>query len=48
MQGDGRTSPLPLTITYATEAELQELEQLRMRVALLQQEVDLEQVGDVF
>ncbi|XP_005454960.1 uncharacterized protein tedc2 isoform X1 [Oreochromis niloticus] len=43
VQGDGITSPLPLTITYATEAELQELEQLRMRVALLQQEVDLEQ-----
>lgn len=36
-------TPLPLTITYTTEAELQELEKLRMRVALLQQEINLEQ-----
>ncbi|XP_030592250.1 uncharacterized protein tedc2 isoform X2 [Archocentrus centrarchus] len=43
VQRDGITSPLPLTIMYTTEAELQELERLRMRVALLQQEVDLEQ-----
>lgn len=35
---------LPTTITYTTEAELQELEKLRMRVALLQQEICLEQV----
>lgn len=35
---------LPITITYTTEAELQELEKLRMRVALLQQEICLEQV----
>ncbi|XP_008281987.1 uncharacterized protein C16orf59 homolog isoform X2 [Stegastes partitus] len=42
--GDGITAPLPLTVTYTTEAELQELEKLRMRVALLQQEIHLEQV----
>ncbi|XP_017291432.1 uncharacterized protein LOC108247645 isoform X2 [Kryptolebias marmoratus] len=42
--GDGITSPLPLTITYRTEDELQEVERLRMRVALLQQEIRLEQV----
>ncbi|XP_041823615.1 uncharacterized protein LOC121628581 isoform X2 [Melanotaenia boesemani] len=42
--GDGITSPLPPTITYRAEAELQELERLRMRVALLQQENYLEQV----
>uniref|UniRef100_A0A3Q0S4G3 Uncharacterized protein n=1 Tax=Amphilophus citrinellus TaxID=61819 RepID=A0A3Q0S4G3_AMPCI len=47
VQRDGITSPLPLTIMYTTEAELQELERLRMRVALLQQEVDLEQVGEL-
>ncbi|XP_062264238.1 uncharacterized protein LOC133971063 [Platichthys flesus] len=34
---------LPLTITYTTEAELREVEKLRMRVALLQQELSLEQ-----
>ncbi|XP_047199839.1 uncharacterized protein LOC118123447 [Hippoglossus stenolepis] len=34
---------LPLTITYTTEAELREVEKLRMRVALLQQEMNLEQ-----
>lgn len=39
---------LPLTVTYTTEAELQELERLRMRVALLQQEINLEQVQAVF
>lgn len=42
--GDGIIAPLPLTITYTTEAELRELEKLRMRVALLQQEIYLEQV----
>ncbi|KAM6904969.1 uncharacterized protein tedc2 [Xenentodon cancila] len=42
--GDEVTSPLPLTVTYRTEAELQELERLRMSVALLQQEIYLEQV----
>ncbi|XP_036004614.1 tubulin epsilon and delta complex protein 2 isoform X2 [Fundulus heteroclitus] len=42
--GDGSASPLPLTITYRTERELQQLERLRMRVALLQQEIYLEQV----
>ncbi|XP_070704051.1 tubulin epsilon and delta complex protein 2 [Pempheris klunzingeri] len=41
--GDGVISPLPVTITYTTEAELRELEKLRMRVALLQQEIYLEQ-----
>ncbi|XP_047428069.1 tubulin epsilon and delta complex protein 2 isoform X2 [Mugil cephalus] len=41
--GDVITAPLPLTVTYTTEAELQELERLRMRVALLQQEIYLEQ-----
>ncbi|XP_038556735.1 tubulin epsilon and delta complex protein 2 [Micropterus salmoides] len=41
--GDGLITPLPLTITYTTEAELRELEKLRMRVALLQQEIYLEQ-----
>ncbi|XP_040917844.1 uncharacterized protein LOC121198068 isoform X2 [Toxotes jaculatrix] len=40
---DGMIAPLPLTITYTTEAELQELEKLRMQVALLQQEINLEQ-----
>ncbi|XP_057673564.1 uncharacterized protein LOC130904661 isoform X2 [Corythoichthys intestinalis] len=34
---------LPVTVVYASEAELQELEAVRMRVALLQQEVDLQQ-----
>ncbi|XP_037544479.1 uncharacterized protein LOC119421163 [Nematolebias whitei] len=42
--GDGMVSPLPLTISYRTEDELQELERLRMRVAQLQQEIQLEQV----
>lgn len=37
-------APLPPTITYTTEAELRELEKLRMRVALLEQENYLEQV----
>ncbi|XP_074512735.1 tubulin epsilon and delta complex protein 2 [Sebastes fasciatus] len=41
--GDGMVAPLPPTITYRTEAELRELETLRMRVALLQQEIHLEQ-----
>ncbi|KAL7379344.1 hypothetical protein ABVT39_026442 [Epinephelus coioides] len=41
--GDEMIAPLPLTITYTTEAELRELETLRMRVALLQQEIHLEQ-----
>ncbi|XP_073350789.1 tubulin epsilon and delta complex protein 2 [Pagrus major] len=41
--GDGMIAPLPPTITYTTEAELRELETLRMRVALLQQEISLEQ-----
>ncbi|XP_063760125.1 uncharacterized protein LOC134878181 isoform X2 [Eleginops maclovinus] len=41
--GDGIIAPLPLTITYTTEAELRELEKLRMRVALLQQETCIEQ-----
>lgn len=48
MLGDGIVSPLPLTITYRTEDELQELERLRMRVAQLQQEIQLEQVGAAF
>nr|XP_057905397.1 uncharacterized protein LOC131103284 isoform X2 [Doryrhamphus excisus] len=34
---------LPVTITYTSEAELRELETLRMRVALLQQEMSLQQ-----
>lgn len=34
---------LPPTITYTSEAELRELEKLRMRVAMLQQEIYLEQ-----
>ncbi|KAM4530039.1 uncharacterized protein tedc2 isoform 1-T2 [Odontesthes bonariensis] len=42
--GDGKTSALPLTIIYRAEAELQELERLRIRVELLQQEIYLEQV----
>lgn len=37
-------APLPPTVTYTTEAELRELEKLRMRVALLQQKMHLEQV----
>ncbi|KAG8006961.1 hypothetical protein GBF38_023050 [Nibea albiflora] len=41
---NGMTAPLPPTVTYTTEAELRELEKLRMRVALLQQEMHLEQV----
>ncbi|KAL6102934.1 tedc2 [Pungitius sinensis] len=35
--------PLPPTLTYATEAELVELETLRTRVSLLRQEIYLEQ-----
>ncbi|XP_047215676.1 uncharacterized protein LOC124864805 isoform X3 [Girardinichthys multiradiatus] len=46
--GNRTASPLPLTITYRTEPELQLLERLRMRVALLQQEIHLEQVSMVF
>lgn len=46
VQGDEITAPLPLTVTYTTEAELQELERLRTSVALLQQEIYLEQVKD--
>ncbi|XP_077353596.1 uncharacterized protein tedc2 isoform X2 [Festucalex cinctus] len=34
---------LPVTITYASEAELRQLEAIRMRVALLQQEIYLQQ-----
>ncbi|XP_054464005.1 uncharacterized protein LOC129098899 isoform X2 [Anoplopoma fimbria] len=41
--GDGMIAPLPPTITYTKEAELRELETLRMRVSLLQQEINLEQ-----
>lgn len=41
--GDGMIAALPLTITYTTEAEIRELEKLRTRVALLQQEIYLEQ-----
>ncbi|XP_072299955.1 tubulin epsilon and delta complex protein 2 [Eucyclogobius newberryi] len=36
---EGRTTPLPMTVTYSTEKELTEFEALRMRVELLQQEV---------
>ncbi|XP_040012496.1 hyphally regulated cell wall protein 3 [Xiphias gladius] len=43
VEQDRMIEPLPLTITYTTEAELQELEKLRIRVALLQQEINLEQ-----
>ncbi|XP_076607748.1 uncharacterized protein tedc2 [Chaetodon auriga] len=41
--GDGMIAPLPPTITYTTEADLRELEKLRMRVAMLEQENYLEQ-----
>ncbi|XP_034395862.1 tubulin epsilon and delta complex protein 2 isoform X2 [Cyclopterus lumpus] len=41
--GTGMIAPLPPTVTYTTEAELRELETLRMRVSLLQQEIYLEQ-----
>ncbi|XP_068434791.1 tubulin epsilon and delta complex protein 2 isoform X2 [Clinocottus analis] len=41
--GNGMIAPLPPTITYTAEAELRELETLRMRVSLLQQEIHLEQ-----
>ncbi|XP_029944989.1 uncharacterized protein tedc2 [Salarias fasciatus] len=41
--GDGIAAPLPLTITYTAAEELQELERLRMRAALLQQEIHLEE-----
>ncbi|TMS14932.1 Tubulin epsilon and delta complex protein 2 [Larimichthys crocea] len=40
---NGMVAPLPPTVTYTTEAELRELEKLRMRVALLQQKMHLEQ-----
>ncbi|XP_041634218.1 uncharacterized protein LOC121503742 [Cheilinus undulatus] len=43
MWGDGISAPLPLTVTYTSEAELREVEELRIRVALLQQEMNLEQ-----
>ncbi|XP_055021372.1 tubulin epsilon and delta complex protein 2 [Boleophthalmus pectinirostris] len=39
---EGRTAPLPITVTYTTDGELTKLETLRMRVAQLQQEVCLE------
>ncbi|XP_029912925.1 uncharacterized protein tedc2 [Myripristis murdjan] len=41
--GDGTMAPLISTVTYKTEAELRELEKLRMRVALLQQELCIQQ-----
>ncbi|KAM6966317.1 uncharacterized protein tedc2 isoform 1-T1 [Tautogolabrus adspersus] len=41
--GDGIIVPLPLTITYTSEAELREVEKLRIRVAELQQEINFEQ-----
>ncbi|KAK2893829.1 tubulin epsilon and delta complex protein 2 [Channa argus] len=41
--GDAMIASLPITINYTTEAELLKLENLRMRVALLQQEIYLEQ-----
>lgn len=40
----GMLSILPLTVTYTTEGELRQLEKQRMQVALLQQEIDLDQV----
>ncbi|KAM4597992.1 tubulin epsilon and delta complex protein 2 [Polymixia lowei] len=42
-RGEWASAPLPPTVTYATEAEFRELEKLRMRVALLQQEMYLDQ-----
>ncbi|XP_036795010.1 tubulin epsilon and delta complex protein 2 isoform X3 [Oncorhynchus mykiss] len=36
-------TPLPPTLTYTSQAELQEVERLRLRVELLQQEVHLHQ-----
>ncbi|XP_031669569.1 tubulin epsilon and delta complex protein 2 isoform X4 [Oncorhynchus kisutch] len=36
-------TPLPPTLTYTSQAELQEVERLRLRVGLLQQEVHLHQ-----
>ncbi|XP_034045709.1 uncharacterized protein LOC117527460 isoform X2 [Thalassophryne amazonica] len=45
--GDGMaTAPLPVTITYSSEQQLLELENLRMRVALLQNEIALETLVD--
>lgn len=41
---EGRPAPLPKTISYSTERELTELETLRMRVALLQQETFVEKI----
>ncbi|CAJ1075055.1 LOW QUALITY PROTEIN: uncharacterized protein LOC117832809 [Xyrichtys novacula] len=41
--GDGIIAPLPLTVTYTSESELREVEKLRIRVALLEQEIHLEQ-----
>ncbi|XP_060882609.1 tubulin epsilon and delta complex protein 2 isoform X1 [Labrus mixtus] len=41
--GDGIIAHLPLTITYTSEAELREVEELRIRVAQLQQEIHFEQ-----
>ncbi|KAM8824412.1 uncharacterized protein tedc2 isoform 1-T1 [Synchiropus picturatus] len=42
-QRDGVKASLPLTICYRNKAELTELERLRMNVALLQEEVVLQQ-----
>lgn len=41
---EGRPAPLPKTVTYTTDRELAELETLRMRVALLQQEAFVEKI----
>lgn len=41
--GDVIIAPLPLTVTYTSEAELRDVERLRTRVALLQRDVNLEQ-----
>ncbi|XP_037112708.1 tubulin epsilon and delta complex protein 2 isoform X1 [Syngnathus acus] len=43
VQDEAITRRLPVTVTYASEAELRQLEAIRMRVALLQQEVHLQQ-----
>uniref|UniRef100_A0AAV2KHD8 Uncharacterized protein n=1 Tax=Knipowitschia caucasica TaxID=637954 RepID=A0AAV2KHD8_KNICA len=42
VRDEGRTAPLPMTVTYSTERELTALGTLRMSVALLQQELCLE------
>ncbi|KAJ7989882.1 hypothetical protein DPEC_G00309090 [Dallia pectoralis] len=39
----GRVAVLPPTLVYTTQAELQEVERLRLRVEVLQQEVQLQQ-----